>query len=111
MGQCRGMHKFLAPFLLLAIAPVQAVADSGAVCVQNSSDTAWTFVAHADGGMRRVETLAPGGLLCSAGQAMGTVAVFESKEDLEGCSLRVSPGSTARLFAFPGVDLCRWESS
>lgn len=82
------------------------------VCVENAGDESWLFVAHADDGPREIAELAPGASLCSQGDSpMGTVAVFEERTDLEGCSRRVPHGATERLIAFPHVDLCTWARS
>lgn len=79
------------------------------VCVSNGTDASYVFTAEVDGGMRVVETVDPGGTLCAEGEGQGTVAVFASLDDLEGCSRRVPAGALERLNAFPHVDLCDWS--
>lgn len=98
---------YIATALVLAATP--GLAGGAAVCVENGTDAAFIFVAHADDGARRLARLEPAGTLCSSGASSGTVAVFARAEDLEGCSRRVPAGAAERLLAFPGVDLCAWE--
>ncbi|MBT8424471.1 MAG: hypothetical protein KJO67_05805 [Silicimonas sp.] len=97
--------------LLIALisATVATQAAAAGICVQNASATGYVFVAHADDGTREVADLASGEILCSAGDAKGTVAVFASRDDLEGCSRRIPANTTERLILFPHVDLCTWE--
>lgn len=101
------MYRTAILILLTGALPISAA--SGPVCIENASETPWYFVAHADGGPRQGGPLDPGEQICSTGGPMGTVAVFASPDDLEGCSRRVPAGAVERLIDFPHVDLCRWE--
>lgn len=80
------------------------------ICIENGTGDAWLFTVDADTGDRATADLAPGGRLCLVPGGRGTVAVFASADDLEGCSRRVDAGSITRLTDFPGVDICSWET-
>ena len=92
--------------LSLGFFPMMAQAE---ICVANGTDENWLFVAEADDGPRKLAELSPGSQLCVLGDAAGTVAVFASPDELEGCSRRVTAGFVEELSDFPSVDLCSWE--
>ena len=97
----------IATFAVALFAATQAEA---ALCVENGSSDTWLFTAASDSGARASATLAPDARLCLAARGPGTIAVFASRDDLEGCSRRVSGDSITRMLDFPGVDLCAWEA-
>lgn len=105
MVNCKAM-QLLQVTVALALLAGPALAD---VCVGNGTDRRLAAAAEIDGGPRSQADLAPGARLCAAGDGPGTVAVFDSAEDLEGCSRRAEPGASLMVSAFPSVDLCRWE--
>lgn len=103
------MFRIAFAFFLLSLF---AAADAAAaLCVENKSRENWLFTAASDTGARASATLAPEGRLCLQANGPGTVAVFASTEELEGCSRRIPGDSIARMLNFPGVDLCAWEAS
>lgn len=79
------------------------------VCVENGTDRVLVAAVETDGGPRSVADLASGARLCAGGDGAGTVAVFETRDDLEGCSRRAE-ASVERVTDFPSVDLCRWDT-
>ena len=98
----------LAYFSLTLFAATDAAAS---LCVENKSREEWLFTAAIDNGARARATLAPDARLCVEGNGPGTVAVFASVEELEGCSRRVPSDSIAQMLDFPGVDLCAWAAA
>lgn len=96
--------------LLLFAAPGFA----GEVCVRNADKEVLLFVAEVRGGERAVGHLATGELLCatSPDEVGGVVSVFESGEELEGCSRLVpSPGGTRILHRYVSFDRCAWDDN
>ena len=103
------MLRFALAFISLTL--LAATDAAAALCVENKSREDWLFTAATDAGNRAHATLAPEARLCVEGNGSGTVAVFASVEELEGCSRRVPGDSIARMLDFPGVDLCAWEAA
>lgn len=96
-------------FLLFA-----APALAAEVCVRNADSETLLFVAEARGGERAIGQLTTGEVLCATGpgQAGGVVSVFESSEELEGCSRLVSaPGGTRVLHRYVSFDRCAWDDN
>ena len=96
--------------LLLFASPGAA----GEVCVKNADSETLLFVAEVRGGERAVGQLTTGEVLCATGpgQAGGVVSVFESSEELEGCSRLVpAPGEIRILNRYVSFDRCAWDDN
>ncbi len=102
------MTRFILAIFALTI--LNATNAAAAVCVENQSTETWLFTAENDAGGRASAVLASEGRLCIEGDGLGTIAVFENSEELEGCSRRVPGDSITRMLDFPSVDLCAWEA-
>ena len=99
---------------ILTLAPALApgLAQAGAFCVINASETAYFFVAESNEGVRRAQELAPDGALCVAeGDSGGVVSVFENENAMEGCSRLVTDGQIEQMLAYSEFDRCRWASN
>ena len=103
------MSRFM--LTLIAFTFLTATSAVAAICVENRSSETWLFTADGDAGGRASALLAPEGRLCLEIDGLGTVAVFENVEELEGCSRRVPGDSITRMLDFPSVDLCAWEAA
>jgi hypothetical protein len=102
------MTRFM--LTVFAFTILNATNAAAAVCVENQSTETWLFTAESDAGGRATAVLASQGRLCIEGDGLGTVAVFENAEELEGCSRRVAGDSITRMLDFPSVDLCAWKA-
>lgn len=101
-------------------AVVAQVDTENRICVVNGTEESHYFLAEARGlssnmNSRVLGTLAPGETLCTealvgAEAARGVVSVFESPDELEGCSrlVHVSAPETLKLYA--DFDRCAWSS-
>lgn len=87
---------------------------AGEICVRNEDRETLLFVAEARGGERVVEHLSNRETLCatSTEDRGGVVSVFESFEDLEGCSRLVPKSSGTRvLLRYVSFDRCEWDDN
>jgi len=99
-------------FLTLAQGMAPGLAQAGAFCVINTSETAYFFVAESTEGVRRAQNLAPNGALCVAGgDSGGVVSVFVDENAMEGCSRLVKDGQIEQMLAYSEFDRCRWASN
>ena len=88
------------------------LAQAGAFCVINSSETAYYFVGESSEGVRVAQDLAPKDALCVAeGDSGGVVSVFVDENAMEGCSRLVVDGQIEQLLAYSEFDRCRWASN
>lgn len=97
---------------LLLVPATRSVADE--VCVRNEDRETLLFVAEARGGNRMVAQLSTGEVLCatSTKERGGVVSVFESLDELEGCSRIVSTlGGTRVLHRYVSFDRCEWDDN
>ena len=106
------MRYVLALPALFLGGPAFAQAPETGFCIANASEVPHVFVTETREGARRVEKVAPGGMLCSDATiaADGIVGVFESLDALEGCSRLVARGVTEKLLAYAEFDRCAWGS-
>lgn len=99
---------------------IAEVDTEGRICVVNGTEESHYFLAEArglDSGMdsRVLGTLAPGETLCTqalegAEAARGVVSVFESPDELEGCSRLVDVSAPETLNLYADFDRCAWSS-
>ncbi len=89
----------------------QAMTGSG-ICVINGSNERYYFAVEERGGARELAELAPGETLCTAASdgASGVVSVFETAQELEGCSRLVAGGETEAMISYANFDRCAWSS-
>ncbi len=90
------------------------------ICVVNGTQESHYFLAEARGiegtnDSRVLGMLAPGEMLCTgaidgAGAARGVVSVFESPDELEGCSRLVNISAPETLTLYADFDRCGWSS-
>ena len=98
--------------VLLLVPATRSVA--GEVCVRNEDHETFLFVAEARGGERVVGHLSTGEVLCatSTEERGGVVSVFESLDELEGCSRLVRTSSGTRvLHRYVSFDRCGWDDN
>lgn len=102
---------FLIPFVALA-GPAFAQASDNGFCISNASDVSYVFITETREGVRQVEEVEPGGMLCADQTAApdGIVSVFESVDALEGCSRIIARGVTEGLIEYAEFDRCEWSS-
>lgn len=101
------------PELPIDVSPPQ-IADARTVCVVNASQESYFFAVENADGDRKTATLAFNESLCSKTGtvlAKGTVSVFESENALEGCSRRVSRGTSELMLRYSEFDRCLWSSN
>lgn len=89
----------------------QRMTGSG-ICVINGSKERYYFAVEARAGARELAGLAPGETLCTAASdgASGVVSVFETAQELEGCSRLVTGGDAETLLSYAKFDRCAWSS-
>ncbi|MDQ7069962.1 MAG: c-type cytochrome [Rhodobacterales bacterium] len=90
------------------------------ICVVNGTQESHYFLAEARGvdranDSRVLGTLAPGETLCTgeivgADAARGVVSVFESPDELDGCSRLVNISAPETLTLYADFDRCGWSS-
>ena len=89
----------------------QAMTGSG-ICVTNGSNARRFFAVEERGGARELAELAPSETLCTTALdgASGVVSVFETAQELEGCSRLVIGGEVETLISYANFDRCAWSS-
>jgi hypothetical protein len=97
---------------LATFAPQEQAMTGSGICVTNGSKERLFFAAEERGGARELAELAPGETLCTAASkgASGVVSVFETAQELEGCSRLVTGGDAEALIRYAKFDRCAWGS-
>lgn len=88
-----------------------AAADPASVCVTNGAEATHFFAVEASSSERETAMLEPGATLCLPSEGRGVVSVFDTGEELEGCSRLVASGETERLIRYADFDRCAWGSN
>ena len=90
-----GQQLIMRYFLICLLLPIPSLADElDQLCIINGLEAPAHFTVEIDHVGRAYADLAPDGGLCLQGTGKGTVAVFTTREDLEGCSRRVASGTS-----------------
>ena len=85
-----------------------------ALCVRNASAQAHLFAVDPPDQRRETGFLAPGETLCIDGiaaPATGAVSVYESADEMEGCTRLVPVGRTEDMLKYVDFDRCFWSSN
>ncbi len=98
---------------LTSFGPQEQVTIGSGICVINGSNERYYFAVEERGGARELAALAPGETLCTATSdgASGVVSVFETVQELEGCSRLVTGGETEAMISYAKFDRCAWSSN
>lgn len=96
----------------LATFSTASAAPADGFCIVNASDKNHFFVTETREGDRQFAELSPGDRLCAQGTAAaeGIVSVFESEDDLEGCSRIIKTGVAEEMLVYAEFDRCGWSS-
>jgi len=91
---------------MAALAPADT---PGKMCVTNGAEAEHLFIVETNGS-RTSEMLASGQRLCAETDQGGKISVFESPDDLEGCTQLMAANKSNTLVRYMEFDRCEWGS-